>query len=83
MLCIGTIGTALARMTRAQHSCQAIVEDCEKLDAAVERARQLAKAGDVVLLSTGCASYDQFVNFEQRGQQFAELARGHALTTPR
>jgi UDP-N-acetylmuramoylalanine--D-glutamate ligase len=46
---------------------------CETLPAAVEKARSLAKAGDVVLLSPACASYDQFNNFEERGEQFKAL----------
>ncbi|MHC4148788.1 MAG: UDP-N-acetylmuramoyl-L-alanine--D-glutamate ligase [Planctomycetota bacterium] len=42
---------------------------------AVESAGQLAAAGDVVLLSPGCASYDVFDNFEHRGRQFVKLIR--------
>ena len=42
---------------------------------AMKRARELAAAGDVVLLATGCSSYDQFDNFEQRGEKFAALAK--------
>ncbi|HEU5362259.1 MAG TPA: UDP-N-acetylmuramoyl-L-alanine--D-glutamate ligase [Gaiellaceae bacterium] len=46
------------------------------LERAVEHARRLARAGDVILLSPACASYDQFENFEQRGELFTRLARG-------
>jgi UDP-N-acetylmuramoylalanine--D-glutamate ligase len=48
---------------------------CETLPAAVAKARSMARAGDVVLLSPACASYDQFDNFEQRGEKFKELVR--------
>jgi UDP-N-acetylmuramoylalanine--D-glutamate ligase len=42
----------------------------ETLERAVRHAARLAQPGDVVLLSPACASYDQFDNFEQRGQAF-------------
>ena len=45
------------------------------LSEAVEHADQLADAGDVVLLSPGCASFDMFENFEDRGTQFRELVQ--------
>ncbi len=40
------------------------------LNSAVKTAQRLAAPGDVVLLSPGCASFDQFANFEERGQYF-------------
>ncbi len=49
------------------------VHPCGTLEKAVARARELSVAGDVVLLSPACASYDQFKNFEDRGDTFKRL----------
>jgi len=45
----------------------------EGLRDAVKITRESAKPGDVVLLSPGCASFDQFRDFEDRGDQFREI----------
>lgn len=42
----------------------------EGMDDAVLKAAAAAQRGDVVLLSPGCASFDMFANFEERGEEF-------------
>ncbi len=51
------------------------IHDDQTLGRAVHHAFEEAQPGDVVLLSPACASYDQFENFEQRGDAFRQLAR--------
>jgi len=51
------------------------VERCETLKEAVHRAKQMAKSGEIVLFSPGCASFDQFKNFEERGNMFKEYIK--------
>lgn len=46
-----------------------------KLKEAVESAYRSAEAGDIVLLSPGCASFDEFANYKERGNYFKEVVR--------
>ena len=52
------------------------VERCEALDCAVSTAAAKAQAGDTVLLSPACASFDQYADFEKRGDHFRALVEG-------
>ena len=47
--------------------------DCGDLREAVDRARAMAKPGDVVILSPASASFDRFKNFAERGNAFKDL----------
>jgi UDP-N-acetylmuramoylalanine--D-glutamate ligase len=70
-----TIGEEAARIAEELGDL-APVTACGDLRTAVAQARKLARSGDTVLLSPACASYDQFRNFEDRGDQFKTLVRG-------
>ncbi|MBL4917174.1 UDP-N-acetylmuramoyl-L-alanine--D-glutamate ligase [Szabonella alba] len=48
-------------------------EICETMERAVTRAAEEAEAGEVVLLAPAAASFDQYANFEKRGEDFARL----------
>jgi UDP-N-acetylmuramoylalanine--D-glutamate ligase len=71
------IGRDAAQIARALAGTSARVETLGTLDAAVERATQLALPGDAVLLSPACASLDQFRDYAERGKRFAELVHAH------
>lgn len=74
VLTIGEIGRRLASQLRSAGPSGKVWE-CGDLNNAVAAAKAIAEPGDVVLLSTGTASYDQFNNFEERGAAFEELAK--------
>ncbi|QCO55106.1 UDP-N-acetylmuramoyl-L-alanine--D-glutamate ligase [Pseudorhodobacter turbinis] len=50
-------------------------ELCETMAVAVERAAAEAEAGDVVLLAPAAASFDQYPNFEKRGDDFCACVK--------
>jgi UDP-N-acetylmuramoylalanine--D-glutamate ligase len=52
------------------------VVHAETLENALKKANGVAEGGDVVLLAPACASFDQFKNYEERGQVFKEIVRG-------
>ena len=52
------------------------VAQCKTLERAVGEAARDAEGGDTVLLSPACASFDQFRDFEDRGDQFRALVEG-------
>ena len=49
------------------------VANCETLENALNHAAEDSQPGDTVLLSPACASFDQFRDFEQRGDRFRDL----------
>jgi UDP-N-acetylmuramoylalanine--D-glutamate ligase len=63
---IGESGPMFARLLRGRVP----VTEAQVLEQAVTAAASAAKAGEVVLLSPACASFDQFRDFEARGEAF-------------
>lgn len=53
-----------------------VVDGGQTMLSIVDRAQAAAHAGDVVLLSTGCASFGLFENYKDRGNQFKEVVQG-------
>lgn len=72
VLCIGETGPKIAAQLR---STGYHAHDVGTLESAITTANQLANPGDTVLLSPGYASYDQYANFEKRGEAFERLAK--------
>ena len=67
------IGEAAPELEAALGPTGVPISDVGHLDRAVSRARATAVPGDVVLLSPACASYDQYRDFEERGDHFRAL----------
>ncbi|HKH59073.1 MAG TPA: UDP-N-acetylmuramoyl-L-alanine--D-glutamate ligase [Rubrobacter sp.] len=85
VVCQGEAGPRIAAYLEAE-GFQAVVHRTSNLEKAVERATELARPGDVVLLSPGCASYDQFPGYAERGDAFVGFAgelAGHHGTLKR
>jgi UDP-N-acetylmuramoylalanine--D-glutamate ligase len=69
------IGEAAGELHAALRGTDVPLEDVGDLAAAVAAARSAATPGQTVLLSPACASFDQYRDFEARGDHFRELVR--------
>jgi UDP-N-acetylmuramoylalanine--D-glutamate ligase len=72
VVCQGEAGPGIfgyLRTAGCGYACRLVTD----LRDAVAEAASLAREGDVVLLSPGCASFDQFAGYAERGEEFARL----------
>ena len=67
------IGEAAERLAADLAGAGVALRRCGELGAAVAEASAAARPGEVVLLSPACASYDQFRDYEERGERFRAL----------
>jgi len=58
-------------------NCGAEIFVADALDEAIQIALKIGREGDKVLFSPGCASFDMFRNYEERGEKFVETVRRH------
>ena len=77
VICLGQTGRKLFEKLRLLRGSaqQPYLLEVETLEEAVKAAAELATPEQVVLLSPGCASYDMFANFADRGRRFAQIVR--------
>ena len=61
----GEIATAIGDAVR--------LDITSSLNQAVASAHKIASPGDIILMSPGCASFDEFKNFEDRGEKFIKM----------
>jgi UDP-N-acetylmuramoylalanine--D-glutamate ligase len=62
---------AALKSTLAEH--HVVLVHAKTLEEALQMSRDACHSGDAVLLSPACASFDMFLNYEDRGTQFEQL----------
>lgn len=70
------IGEAAARLAAIADRAGVPATSAGSIEEAVQVAARVARAGDVVLLSPACASFDQFRDYAERGERFVAAVRG-------
>jgi UDP-N-acetylmuramoylalanine--D-glutamate ligase len=79
VIAIGLTGPAIAASLR-KAGFENIGEGAGSMPEIIDQAHRFAQAGDIVLLSTACASFDMFQNYKDRGEQFNQAVEALAST---
>ncbi len=77
------IGQDAPTIAAALRDCGVPLHECGELERALAGAGSAAAPGETVLLSPGCASFDQFKDFEERGERFRALVEHSEGFRPR
>lgn len=77
VVAIGHTGPAITKALR-EKGFSHVIDGGRTMTEIVQKAKDLASPGDVVLLSTGCASFDLFKNYKDRGEQFVKAVQALA-----
>lgn len=72
---IGQTAPKIAQAVELSGNTDCRIQFADSMEQAVQMADELAAAGDVVLMSPACASYDMFKNYTQRSEAFVEAVR--------
>jgi len=75
LYCIGTTAESIVSVANKNAYLS------QNIETAMQQIHSRVERGDLVLLSPGCASWDQFNNYEERGTRFVQLAKIHAGAT--
>lgn len=78
VLAIGDVGLNIATLLQNRGYRNVTTEGLSNMAEIIDKARGLAAAGDVVLLSTGAASFGMFKDYKDRGKQFNEAVQSLA-----
>ncbi len=79
VILVGDTGPAIGEALKSA-GFNNLVEGGNTMDKIVDAARKQGQSGDVVLLSTACASFDMFKNYKDRGDQFKQAVQRLAST---
>ncbi len=75
VLAIGQQGPVIAKLLQRRGYTNFILNNLDSMQNIVTTARRIAEPGDVVLLSTGCASFGMFKDYKDRGDQFNQFVQ--------
>lgn len=72
VILVGEIRQKLAELLRGINNVEVITTDFKDMKSLVQLAKDQAQKGDIVILTPGCASFDMFKDFNDRGDQFRD-----------